>query len=203
MCLLRQFISKCCLGKVSCFVSPCVSSDNSFPSVGQESTQGPFLQQMATQVGSLLCYDWHPDHSGCLGTSLPADGLSPAATTGILLSLFFLHRQQARVTWLGKEQETLLISFPCFSLPLLFSTLLSYPFFFYSGSGHRSLVEGPQPDLRVGAWSLPEGRKLEFPSSVWHLVSSFWLGQFPVLLFCKPREKFHNAWASAGSRRRL
>ena len=129
MCLLRQFISKCCLGKVSCFVSPCVSSDNSFPSVGQESTQGPFLQQMATQVGSLLCYDWHPDHSGCLGTSLPADGLSPAATTGILLSLFFLHRQQARVTWLGKEQETLLISFPFFSLPLLFSTPPILPFF--------------------------------------------------------------------------
>ena len=42
--------------KISCFVSTCVSSDNSFPSVRQEPSFGPwkgsaFLQQMATLVG--------------------------------------------------------------------------------------------------------------------------------------------------------
>ena len=42
--------------KISCFVSTCVSSDNSFPSVRQEPGFGPwkgssFLQQMATLVG--------------------------------------------------------------------------------------------------------------------------------------------------------
>ena len=48
--------------KISCFVSACVSSDNSFPSVRQEPSFGPwkgssFLQQMVTLVGTLLCYD--------------------------------------------------------------------------------------------------------------------------------------------------
>ena len=42
--------------KISCFVSRCVSSDNSFTSVRQEPSFGPwkgspFLQQMATLVG--------------------------------------------------------------------------------------------------------------------------------------------------------
>ena len=42
--------------KISCFVSTCVSSDNSFPSVRQEPSFGPwkgspFLQQMATLAG--------------------------------------------------------------------------------------------------------------------------------------------------------
>ena len=42
--------------KISCFVSTCASSDNSFPSVRQEPSFGPwngsaFLQQMATLVG--------------------------------------------------------------------------------------------------------------------------------------------------------
>ena len=45
--------------KISCFVSTCVSSDNSFPSVRQEPSLGPwkgsvFLQQMATLVGLFL-----------------------------------------------------------------------------------------------------------------------------------------------------
>ena len=42
--------------KISCFVSTCVSSDNSFPSVRQEPGFGPwkgssFLQQMVTLAG--------------------------------------------------------------------------------------------------------------------------------------------------------
>ena len=46
--------------KISCFVSTCVSLDNSFPSVRQEPSFGPwkgfpFLQQMATLGGTLLC----------------------------------------------------------------------------------------------------------------------------------------------------
>ena len=78
--------------KVSCFVSTCVSSDNSHPSVRQEPSFGPwkgsaFLQQMATLAGTLLCWDWHPDHSGYSGVSLPANGPDPAAATGTLLSL--------------------------------------------------------------------------------------------------------------------
>ena len=45
--------------KISCFVSTCVSSDNSFPSVRQKLSFGPwkgsaFLQQMATLAGTLL-----------------------------------------------------------------------------------------------------------------------------------------------------
>ena len=45
--------------KISCFVSTCASSDNSFPSVRQEPSFGPwkgslFLQQMATLAGTLL-----------------------------------------------------------------------------------------------------------------------------------------------------
>ena len=78
--------------KISCFVSTCVSLDNSFPSVRQEPSVGPwkgspFLQQMATLVGTLLHWDWHPDHSGYSGASLPANGPDPAATTGTPLSL--------------------------------------------------------------------------------------------------------------------
>ena len=57
-----------------------------------------------------------------------------------------------------------------------FQPLLSYPFFFCPGPGRRSLVEGPQPDLRVGAWSPPVGRELEFWSGMWYVVSvsGFW-----------------------------
>lgn len=48
--------------KASCSVGTCVSPDNSFPSVRQEPTLGPwkgspFLQQPETPVGHLLHYD--------------------------------------------------------------------------------------------------------------------------------------------------
>ena len=93
--------------KVSCFICTCVSSDNSFLSVRQEPSFGPwtgsaFLQQMATLAGTLLCWDWHPDHLGYSGVSLPANGPDPAATTGALLSLISSWRRQpARVPWPG------------------------------------------------------------------------------------------------------
>ena len=78
--------------KISCFVSTCVSLDNSFPSVRQEPSFGPwkgspFLQQMATLAGTLPCWHWHPDHSGYSEASLPANGPDPAAATGTLSSL--------------------------------------------------------------------------------------------------------------------
>lgn len=55
---------------------------------------------------SLLCLDWHPDHSRYLRTSSPADGPDPVATTGTLWSLVFsLHGWLARVPPPGKGQE--------------------------------------------------------------------------------------------------
>ena len=101
--------------KISCFFSTCVSWDNSFLSVRQEPSfrpwkGSPFLQQMATLVGTFLHWDWHLDHSGYSGASLPAHRPDPAVATGILLSLVSSwHGQLARVPWPGKEQETLLI----------------------------------------------------------------------------------------------
>ena len=47
---------------------------------------------------TLLRWDWHPDHSGYSGASLPANGPDPAAATGTLLSLVSSWRGQlARV----------------------------------------------------------------------------------------------------------
>ena len=89
--------------KISCFISICVSSDNSFLSVRQEPSFGPwkgspFLQQMVTLVGTLLLWDWHPDHSGYSGANLPANRPDPVAATGTLLSLVSSWRGQlARV----------------------------------------------------------------------------------------------------------
>ena len=91
----------------------------------------PFLQQMVTLVGTLLCCDWHPDHLGCSGSSLPADGPDPEGTTGTLLSLVSSWcGQLARVPRPSKEQETLLTSLP-FSLffPLLNPSYPILPFF--------------------------------------------------------------------------
>ena len=117
--------------KLSCFVR--VSLDNSFLSVRREPTFGPlkefpFLQQMATLAGTLLHYDWHPDHSGYSGTSLLAEGPDPVTTSRTLLSLVSWCRQLARVPQSGKEQEILLTSLPS-SLSFLSLTLLLYPFF--------------------------------------------------------------------------
>ena len=56
----------------------------------------PFLLLM----GTLLRWDWHPDHSGYSEASLPANGPDPAAATGTLLSLVSSWRMQlARVPW--------------------------------------------------------------------------------------------------------
>ena len=56
---------------------------------------------------------------------------------------------------------------------LLFSTPPILPFFFCPNHRHKILVEGPQPDLRVGAWSPPAGRELKFWPGIWIRLSSY------------------------------
>ena len=119
--------------KISCFLSTCVFLDNSFPSVGQKPTFGswkgsPFLQQMATLVGSLLHCDWHPDQLGYSGTSLPTNEPDPVAATGTLSSrVSSWHGQLARVPHQVRNKRLLI------SLPFPFFLLLSpsYPSLFF------------------------------------------------------------------------
>ena len=67
------------------------------------------------------------------------------------------------------------VCWPFFSSLSLFSfqSLLSYPPFFCPGTGHRSLIEGPQPELRDGAWSPLVGRELQWSYLVWAKFPSF------------------------------
>ena len=94
----------------------------------------------------------------------------PAAATGTRLSLVFSwHGQLARVPRPDKEREIFLTPFisPLFSThPILFY------FFLSPGPGHRSLVKGPQSELRTGDRSPPLGREVEL---------LFWLSRLPVL----------------------
>ena len=79
--------------KISCFVSTYVSLDNSFLSVRQEPSFGPwkgslFLQQMVTLVGLFFTEtDILTTRGTQSGASLPANGPDPGAATGTLLSL--------------------------------------------------------------------------------------------------------------------
>ena len=80
-----------------------------------------FLQQMATLVGTLLSWDWHPDHQGYSEASLPANGPDPAAATGTPFVPGLLLTQTAgQSAPTGKEQDTLLTSSP---FPLSFLSL--------------------------------------------------------------------------------
>ena len=68
-----------CPNKISCFVSICVSSDSSFLNVRLRAWSWALIgvggvPLPATNGDSLLCSNWHPNHLGYLGTSLPADG---------------------------------------------------------------------------------------------------------------------------------
>ena len=122
--------------KISCFVSTCASLDNSFLSVRQETSFGPwkgspFLQQVATLVGTLLHCDWHPDHSGYSGASLPTNGPDPAAITGTLWSLVSSwHGQLARVLQLVRNKRLYSSLSPSLSLSFP-SPFLSFPFFLF------------------------------------------------------------------------
>ena len=74
--------------KISCFVSTCVSSDNSFPSVRQEPSFRPwkgslFLQQMVNLVGFFFA----ETDVLTAQASLPANEPDPVAETGTFLSL--------------------------------------------------------------------------------------------------------------------
>ena len=63
---------------------------------------------------------------------------------------------------IGKEQETLLTSLP-FPLSFLFLTLPILPCFSSPPVlDARIWPKGPQPELRIGDWSPPLGRELEF-----------------------------------------
>ena len=152
---------------------------------------------METLAGTLLRWDWHPDHAGYSGASLPANGPDPAASTGTLLSLVSSWRGQLarvprpvknkRLYWpLSPSLSLTLPILPCFSSsPVLDAGIWS---------------KGRQSELRIGDWSLPLGRELEF----W-----FWSGlisgraEFQSSLLWRLREKSHNAWVSVGGRRHL
>ena len=125
-----------------------------------------FLQQMATLAGILLRWDWCPDHSGYSGASLPANGPDPATATGTLLSLVSSWRGQlARVP---QPVRTLLTSL-AFPLSFLSLTLSILPCFSSPPVLDAGIwSKGPQPELRIGDWSPPLGRELEF--WFWFLV---------------------------------
>ena len=133
-------------------------------------TQGPVWSQWTRPSG----HNWDPFVPGLLLTQ----------TTG-----------QSAPT--GKEQETLLTSLP-FPLSFLSLTLRIHPCFSSPPVLDAGIwSKGPQPELRIGDSSSPLGRELEF----W-----FWSGlisgkaKFQSSLLWRPREKSHNAWASAGGR---
>ena len=119
--------------KISCFVSTCVSSDNSFLSVRQEPSFGPwkgspFRQQMATLVGlffaetDILTTRGTQGQLACQWTR-PSSGNWDPFVPGLLLT-----RTTGPTAPTGKEQETLLTSRP-FPLSFLSLTLPILPHF--------------------------------------------------------------------------
>ena len=156
---------------------------------------------LATLAGTLLCWDWHPDHLGYSGASLPANGPDPEAATGDpFVPGLLLTWTPGRSAPTGKEEETLLTSLP-FPLSFLSLTLPILPRFSSPPVLDAGIwLKGPQPELRIGDWSPPLGRELEF----W-----FWSGlicgraEFQSSFLWRPREKSHNAWVSVGGRRPL
>ena len=133
--------------KISCFVSTCVSSDNSFLSVRQEPSFGPwkgsaFLQQMATLVVFFAETDILTTR-GTRGTQGPA--CLPMDQTqwpqlGPFVPGLFLTQTTGQSATTGKEQETLLTPLP-FPLSFLSLTLPILPCF------------SSPPVLDTGIWS--------------------------------------------------
>ena len=151
---------------------------------------------MATLVWLFAATDI-PTTQGTQGPAcLPMDRIQRPILRPFVPGLLLTRTTGQRVP-IGKEQETLLTSLQLSSLCPLLSP--SYPSRFSSppGPGRRNLVKGPQPELRIGDWSPPLGRELEFSG----LVSG--RAEFQSSLLWKPREKSRNAWVSAGGRRRL
>ena len=187
---------------ISCFVSTCVSSDNSFPSVRQEPSFGPWkgLQQMATLVGlffaetDILTTRGTQGQLACQWTRPSSHNWDP------FVPGLFLTRTIGQSVPTGKEQETLLTSLP-FPLSFLSLTLPILPCFSSPPVLDAGIwLKGSQPELRIGDRSPPLGRELEF----W-----FWSGlisgraEFQSSILWRPRENSHNAWASVGGRRHL
>jgi len=159
-----------------------------------------FLQQMVTLVEFFfaetdILTTWGTQGPACLPMDQTQRPHLGSFFPGLLLT-----RTTGQSAPTGKEQETLLTSLP-FPFSFLFLTLPILPRFsspLVLDAGIWS--KGPQPELRIGDWSLPLGRELEF----W-----FWSGlisgkaEFQSSLLWRPREKSHNAWVSVGRRRHL
>ena len=141
--------------KISCFVSTCVSSDNSFPSVRQEPSFGPwkgsaFLQQMATLVGFFFAETDILTTRGTQGpVCLPMDQ-TQWLQLGPFVPGLLLMPTTGQSAPTGKEEETLLTSLP-FPLSFLSLTLSILPHFSSPPVLDTGIwSKGPQPQLRIG-----------------------------------------------------
>ena len=184
MCLLGQFISECyTIAQFRALEGvrlPATNGDSGGDSSSLRLTSWPLgvlRSQIACQWTRPSGHNWDPFVPGLLLTW----------TTG-----------QSAPT--SKEQETLLTSFP-FPLSFLSLTLPILPRFSSPPVLDAGIwSKGRQSELRIGDWSLPLGRELEF----W-----FWSGlisgraEFQSSLLWRPRVKSHNLWVSVGGRRRL
>ena len=141
--------------KISCFVSTCVSSDNSFPSVRKQPSFRPwkgsaFLQQMATLAGLFFAETdiltiWGTQGPACLPMDRPSGRNWDPFVPGLLLT-----QTTGQSALTGKEQETLLTSLP-FPLSFLSLTLPILPHFSSPPVLDAGIwSKGPQPELRIG-----------------------------------------------------
>ena len=142
--------------KVSCFVSTCVSSDNSVLSVRQEPRFGPwkgsaFLQQMATLVGLFFA---ETDILTTQGTQGPAC-LPMDQTQKPQLGPFFPWSPPDMDNWPEcpnwvRNKRLFLTSLP-FPLSFLSLTLPILPRFSSPPVLDAGIwSKGPQPELRIG-----------------------------------------------------
>ena len=132
-----------------------VSSDNSFPSVRQEPSFGPwmgfiFLQQIATLVGLFFVAADTPTTQDTQGPAcLPMDQ-TQWLQLGPFVPGLLLMQTTGQSAPTGKEQETLLTSLP-FPLSFLSLTLPILPCFSSPPVLNTGIwSKGPQPELRIG-----------------------------------------------------
>ena len=127
---------------------------------------------------------WGTQGPACLPMDRPSGRNWDPFVPGLLLT-----QTTGQSALTGKEQETLLTSLP-FPLSFLSLTLPILPHF----SSPPVLDAGiwskdPQPELRIGDWSPPLGRELEF--WFWSALISG-RAKFQSSLLWRPREKSHN-----------
>ena len=141
--------------KISCFVSTCVSSDNSFPSVGPEPSFGPgkgslFLQQMATLVGLFFTETDILTTRGIHGPACLAMHQTQWPNWDPFVPGLLLMKTTGQSAQTGKKQKSLLTSLP-FPLSFLSLTLPILPCFSSPPVLDAGiLLKGPQPELRIG-----------------------------------------------------